>query len=122
MSSQIEDLRIKAREVAKILRAATGCDVNLDKFLEKFNTIDDIIAELTDINAFNEYPCTAPSVQKCLTAIALTASLCYYDSAIPLLSSAPPGFCEKFFKALGEFIVSIDSRAFLGLGPDYSDP
>jgi hypothetical protein len=110
----------------RVLSKVVGCELTneeLRRNIEKFKTLDDLVATLTGPDGYNEYivgyPCTVPSVKEFLTAVALATSLCYYDVATP--TGVTEVFCDKFFRGLGEFIASNDARAFLLLDHDYSD-
>jgi hypothetical protein len=95
-----------------------GC--NAKPIFDEFKTLDDIVARLTDVDAWNEYSSScAYSAQKFLQAVALMASLCHYSAATD--TGVNEAICEKFYAALGEFIVSRDARSFLILDQDYSD-
>jgi hypothetical protein len=116
---QMDDLiQEVARDVLSSLKYITGCSA--DPKFNDFKTIGDVIAVLTDPDAWNEYRNTcAPSAVEFLRAIALMASLCHYSVVTDEVDEA---VCSKFYQALGEFIISRDARAFLILDPDYSDP
>jgi hypothetical protein len=96
-----------AEDVLEMLAKITGCDAK-PKF-DEFETIDDIVAVLTDPDAWDEYAnACLPSAQRFLQAIALMAAICYHE--VPDVN-----MCEKFYQGLGQFIVAKDGRAFMAL-------
>jgi hypothetical protein len=105
----LENILETAEGVLDVLAHITGCGA------DPFKTIDDIMAVLADPDAFNEYASAcAPSAQDFMRAVALMASICHYAAALCRDTiSVNEAICEKFYQALGMFIVSRDARSFL---------
>jgi len=117
---KIETIEVDLENVEMMLQklaCISGCRISIE-YLTEFKSVDDIIATLTDPGAYNEYPCHAPSAQVFLMAIALMSEICMLNAVKDIIND---NICEKFFNALGLFVITNDARAFLILDPSYSD-
>jgi len=101
---------INLDDVSRLLQKleyVTGCKV-IERYISEFKTVEDIIAVLTDRDAWDEYRSTcAPSAQMFLVAITLMNEICAWSVVKDI--GVPDDTCSKFYQSLGWFIAALDS-------------
>jgi hypothetical protein len=76
----------------------------------KDSSLQDILADVVDYNAYNEYrESCAPSAVKWLNAVAILVAYAYYEN------EGDVEFTDDVMKGLGYFIVTNDARSFAHL-------
>ena len=102
----------KAMEILNILTQITGCVEAKSSNFAKFKTLNDVLATLSDPDAWDEYyrSCSL-SARRYLQAIALLGALCYYEKV-------DYDLCLKYYTDLGWFIISRSALSFINLAPE----